>query len=199
MEGQSSSNRASRCMASQGERGHEGTHRNQHAALNMPISYLPKTTSLILCNVFMVNSAILGFTARTQLTMTTMGIWGKLACSIWLGSGIEFQLLPLIGWVFCFEMLINVSLGSETSVLETAVLRSRSDSFHDYANKTPLKLSFGLQVVIMDENEWANYCETGFCIHLCVCVGELERHRTKSIERRRETGLCVLFICNKNL
>lgn len=42
---------------------------------------------------------------------------------------------------------------SKTSVLESAELRSCSDSFHDYANKTSLKLSHGVQVIIMDQNE----------------------------------------------
>ncbi|KAG7240296.1 hypothetical protein INR49_027107 [Caranx melampygus] len=53
-------------------------------------------------------------------------------------------------------MLINVSLSSETSVLGSAELRRSSDSFHDYANKTPLKLSYGIQamaVFVMDDKE----------------------------------------------
>lgn len=58
-------------------------------------------------------------------------------------------------------MLINVSLlSSETSAPESVELRSCSDSFHDYANETSLKLSHGVQVIIMDGNEWANYCGT---------------------------------------
>lgn len=97
----------------------------------------------------------------------------KLAWSIWLGNGIEFQLLPLTVLVFCLEMLINASLSSETSALESRDSRSNSDSFHDYANRTPLKLSHAIQLIIMDEDKFANsYCETvsGF-----ECVSAWER------------------------
>lgn len=60
------------------------------------------------------------------------------------------------------EMLINVSPGSDTSAPESAELRSHSDSFHDYANGTPLKLSDGMRVMIIDENEGTNYGEAAY-------------------------------------
>lgn len=116
---------------------------------------------------------------------------GKLARSVWLGSGIEFQLLPLIGWVFCLELLVNVSLRSETSVLESAELGSRSNSFHDYRNKTPLKLSYSIQVIITEENEWANYGEAVHVFAWPPMRGEVERPTERGREKERGFMCCL--------
>lgn len=113
---------------------------------------------------------------------------------LWLRSGIECQLLPLIGWVLCLEMLINVSVSSETSAVESAGLRSHSDFFLDYANKTPLKLSYSIQVIIMHENEWDNYWKTVYVfVYVCLC----ERGWDGDREKHRFWALCVIW--EKNL
>lgn len=88
-------------------------------------------------------------------------------------------------------MLINSSLSSETSALESAGLRSSNNLFHDLANKTPLKLSYGIRAIIKNENEWARYSET-VSLFVPVCAREAE---TQTQRRGRR----VLFVWKKNL
>lgn len=88
-------------------------------------------------------------------------------------------------------MLINSSLSSETSALESAGLRSSNNLFHDLANKTPLKLSYGVRAIIKNENEWARYSET-VSLFVPVCAREAETQTQRS-------GRRVLFVWKKNL
>ena len=121
-----------------------------------------------------------------------MNIWGKLALSIWLGNGIEFQLLPLIGWVFCLEMLINVSLSSETSALESAGMRSGSDSCHDYANQTPSSKVILWRTSHRNGGKWMRSCETVMHLHLCVCTRQTRRGGGREREWFRAVGVVDL-------
>lgn len=73
---------------------------------------------------------------------------------------------------------------------KSAELRSHSDSFHEYANKTPLKLSYSAQVIIMEENEWANYCET---VRVFAYVSACGMSRCRHRRREREGKRCLMF------
>lgn len=157
------------------------------------VSYLPKSLSLTLLNNFIACFAILPAPTRSQMIMAKIPwiVGRKLAWSIWLGNGIEFQLLPLTVLVFCLEMLINASLSSETSALESTDLRSYSDSFHDYANRNPLKLSHAIQLIVMDEDKCANsYCET-FSGFECVSAWERDAFIFVYFEEKKQQFLAM--------